>query len=172
MNWEAVGTVAEVVGAIGVIVSLIYVATEIRQNTAQVEEGIRVQYLAQLDASFQNFSRLRLLVAGDHEAARIWEQGIQDPLALDTVELSRFEALLNEYLFASQLVFMRVQEGQMYEEIWHNMLFSLVPLVERPGIAAYWVRWRGGFSADFVSAVEQASAAGLDAPDGTSDTAR
>jgi len=34
MNWEAIGTVAEVVGAVAIVLSLIYVATQIKQNTA------------------------------------------------------------------------------------------------------------------------------------------
>jgi hypothetical protein len=34
MNWDAIGAVAELLGAIGVIASLIYVATQIRRNTS------------------------------------------------------------------------------------------------------------------------------------------
>lgn len=33
MNWDALGTIGEIAGAIGVIVTLIYLATQIRQNT-------------------------------------------------------------------------------------------------------------------------------------------
>ena len=33
MNWEAASTIAEIVGAIGVIASLIYLAVQIRQST-------------------------------------------------------------------------------------------------------------------------------------------
>ena len=33
MNWEAVGAAAELLGAIGVIASLLYLATQIRQST-------------------------------------------------------------------------------------------------------------------------------------------
>ena len=33
MNWDAIGAIAEVVAAIGVILTLIYVAIQIRQNT-------------------------------------------------------------------------------------------------------------------------------------------
>ena len=36
MNWDAIGAVAELLGAIGVIASLIYVATQIRRNTSAV----------------------------------------------------------------------------------------------------------------------------------------
>ena len=34
MNWEAVGAVAELVGALAVLVSLLYLASQIRQSTA------------------------------------------------------------------------------------------------------------------------------------------
>lgn len=33
MNWEAVGAVGEIVGALGVIVTLVYLAMQIQQNT-------------------------------------------------------------------------------------------------------------------------------------------
>ena len=36
MNWEAIGAIAELLGAIGVIASLIYLATQIRQNSRQL----------------------------------------------------------------------------------------------------------------------------------------
>ena len=32
MNWDAIGAIAELAGAIGVIASLIYLARQIRQN--------------------------------------------------------------------------------------------------------------------------------------------
>ncbi|MGD2047251.1 MAG: hypothetical protein PVJ80_13005 [Gemmatimonadota bacterium] len=34
MNWEAIGATAELVGAVAVLVSLIYLANQIRQGTA------------------------------------------------------------------------------------------------------------------------------------------
>lgn len=34
MNWDAIGTVADIVGAIAVVVSLLYLAVQVRQNAA------------------------------------------------------------------------------------------------------------------------------------------
>jgi hypothetical protein len=34
MNWEAIGAIGEVLGALAVIVTLVYLAVQIRQNTA------------------------------------------------------------------------------------------------------------------------------------------
>ncbi|MGB5326252.1 MAG: hypothetical protein WBN40_12620 [Pseudomonadales bacterium] len=36
MNWEAIGAVGEVLGAVGVILTLFYLAVQIRQNTAMM----------------------------------------------------------------------------------------------------------------------------------------
>ena len=33
LNWEAIGVIAEVVGAVGVVVSLVYLAVQVRSNT-------------------------------------------------------------------------------------------------------------------------------------------
>ncbi|HSM09152.1 MAG TPA: hypothetical protein VLA33_09075 [Gemmatimonadota bacterium] len=57
VNWDALGTIAQLGGALGVIVCLVYVGAEIQQNTRQVEEATGVQRLAQLDAAFENLSR-------------------------------------------------------------------------------------------------------------------
>ena len=45
MNWDAVGAIAELAGALGVVASLAYLAIQIRQNTAQQrrEEVISIQ---------------------------------------------------------------------------------------------------------------------------------
>jgi len=38
MNWEIITAIGEIIGALAVVISLIYLAKQIRQNTKQVEE--------------------------------------------------------------------------------------------------------------------------------------
>ncbi len=42
MNWEAIGAVGEVLGALGVVVTLGYLAVQIRQNTNSMAAGRRL----------------------------------------------------------------------------------------------------------------------------------
>ncbi len=42
MNWEALGAIGETLGALGVIVTLVYLAIQIRQNTQSMHEGRRL----------------------------------------------------------------------------------------------------------------------------------
>ncbi len=46
MNWEAIGAVGEILGALAVLVTLVYLAAQIRQNTAQQkrEELVSIQH--------------------------------------------------------------------------------------------------------------------------------
>ena len=39
MNWDSVGAVAELLGAVGVILSLAYLASQVRHNTRQMQPG-------------------------------------------------------------------------------------------------------------------------------------
>ena len=40
MNWDAVGAFAELAGALGIVVSLVYLATQLRQNSALLKAPI------------------------------------------------------------------------------------------------------------------------------------
>ena len=54
MNWEAIGAVGEIVGAAAVVVTLIYVALQMRQNTRSIDES-RELALAQ---AYENRSQM------------------------------------------------------------------------------------------------------------------
>ncbi len=86
MNWDVVIAVAEIVGVVAVIASLVYVAVQIRQNTniarATLVHGTQV-----------SFSRFHELLAADAELADIYIRGenVED---LSKVETRRFNSLI------------------------------------------------------------------------------
>ncbi len=41
MNWDAIGAIAELLGAVGVIASLVYLATQIRQSREQMSQNTK-----------------------------------------------------------------------------------------------------------------------------------
>ncbi len=51
MNWDAIGAIAELLGAIGVIASLVYLATQIRHS----REQMRLNTRAMQAGSYQQF---------------------------------------------------------------------------------------------------------------------
>ena len=71
MNWEAIGAVGEVLGAIGVIVTLIYLAWQIQQNNRQLK-GTSLIAVQEYQRSMSeeltaNPELFRMVIRGNHD---------------------------------------------------------------------------------------------------------
>ena len=81
VNWDALGAIAETLGAIAVIATLIYLAVQIRQNS-RVTKDASAQSLLTVD------SNAHFLFASNGDLASIYRRGTQDPNALDADEMA------------------------------------------------------------------------------------
>lgn len=115
MNWEAISTIAEIVGATAVVVSLIYLAAQIRQNNRQVEEQIRALRLQAYDTAGADFSTLRLHVSGNPQRASVWRRAKDSYSALEPDEKSQANEMLHELMWAYQNIFSRMRGGERKE---------------------------------------------------------
>lgn len=153
MNWEAIGAVGEVLGAAGVIITLAYLALQIRQNSEHIEHNVRSQRLAASASLHQGIMEIRLAFLRDPELLRIFGQGRSDPHALPPVELSRFMVsctLLFEHL---AFAFDRQREGIAD---WSSFEHYLTDYTRSPGVQLWWERHgRRIFSPAFVDEVER-----------------
>ena len=43
MNWDAIGAIGEIIGALAVFLTLVYLATQIRQNTTRRFRSYRIE---------------------------------------------------------------------------------------------------------------------------------
>ena len=71
MNWEAIGAVGEIIGAAAVVVSVIYLALQIRAQNVESRLG------ATRDLASKRAEPLKLLV-GDDSAIEVWLKAIRD----------------------------------------------------------------------------------------------
>jgi hypothetical protein len=80
MNWDAIGAIGEIVGATGVIVTLLYLATQIRLNTKTVKgtaHQTQMDSTVALNNAIATDEKLAALIASanqDYEALRPGEQ--------------------------------------------------------------------------------------------------
>ena len=90
MNWEAASAIAEILGVIAVIGSLIYVGRQVNQNT----EIARANIVHETNSSS---NQIYQLIAQDPELADIYDRGTTG-VSLSGVELRRFAALVTIYM--------------------------------------------------------------------------
>src|SRR5215470_9601515 len=81
MNWQAIGAIGEVVGAIAVVATLLYLARDIRQNSRSLA-------ISALRDTTSNWNQWGNMIAASGDLAEIVARGNR---ALD--ELSEAEAL-------------------------------------------------------------------------------
>lgn len=89
MNWDATIAITEIAGLFAIIVSLIYVAAQIRQNTAIARSNI-------VHGTTESYSRFFELLASDVELADIFRRAIAEE-NLNETEIIQFSSLLEVY---------------------------------------------------------------------------
>ena len=72
MNWEAIGAIAELAGAAAVVLTLVYLAIQVRQNTAAMEENRKVELANNYDRRARTRVELSTLTASNPDIAELW----------------------------------------------------------------------------------------------------
>ncbi len=93
MNWEAAGAIGEIIGALAVFLTLIYLALQIRQNTKAVQASA-------VDASISKVTSVRQSMYENAEVAAIYVKGLANPDDLDEESRTRFRLLMHNIFLA------------------------------------------------------------------------
>jgi hypothetical protein len=99
VNWEAIGAIAEVLGAAGVIITLAYLAVQIRQNSHQLARSMQATRVAADDAVARGFDQWRQLLISDEKVSEIYVRGLENLSDLDPTERLRFNQLLTTFIW-------------------------------------------------------------------------
>jgi hypothetical protein len=138
---------AEVVAALAVVVSLIYVGRELQSNTA----AMRAESLQSVaDASAQ----ILLTTASDSALSRIRQLGIRDISLLTEAEAYRYGMLLRQSFFTLQNVYFQYQLEVLDPRVWAGYRRVICELWSRPGVRATWDLHRHALDPGFAELVE------------------
>ena len=118
MNWEIISTIAEAIGAAAVVISLIYLATQIRQNNRQVEEQVRALRLQAYDSAGADFSALRLHISSSQQLSSVWRRAKEGYGDLEPDEQAQANEMLHELMWAYQNIISRMADGTTDEVLW------------------------------------------------------
>ncbi len=109
MNWDAVGSVAETIGALGVILSLIYLAIKICNQNRQA----RLDVINELTRQRNDYSGN---LVDNGEFAEIWVRGINDYQGLNDVERVRASSHLSIMVCVMESLHEHRQANQLKDE--------------------------------------------------------
>jgi hypothetical protein len=131
MNWEATAAVANVVAAIGVIASLLYLAAQVRHEN-------RASTVAAKLASTQLLSNFVDLMITNPELMDLWLKGRKSLECLSKVEKYRFANMcLKAFWFFSVALF-QLQKGTLNKEDWTEFHPVIQFWLEGKGVQEWW----------------------------------
>ena len=136
MTWDAVGALAETMGALAVVITLVYLSKEVRANTRSVRRATTHDALQSI-AGFNQF------VASDPALVDVFWRGTGDPDSLDEEEWRRFVSLASTLVRRFELLYLDHLDGTLPAEIWAAQEANIVTWMARPGAQ----RWFESFGA-------------------------
>ncbi len=149
MNWDALGAIAEAVGAAGVVATLAYLAIQIRANTAALS--------AQARHSISELALQITMFRADHadEYARLDAGEALSPSDLQFQYWSHMQFMLHAETYLHH-----VELGLMPRAQWDGYVRFIVSYARSPGFAEFWAEAAPAFSEEFRAWLDRELAAG------------
>lgn len=148
MNWDAIGAIGEIVGATAVVVSLLYLAAQIRTSS----RATRASVFQGLHDAFAEFDRL---LVSDAELGRLFEAICSGDAALDSADGKRAAELLVQLFNKYELFFILNRERMLAHDVAEAMGVIVGRKVREPGVAAWWKTNQFRYSKEFVEWANQ-----------------
>ena len=148
MNWEMIGAIGEVGGAVAVVLTLVYLARQVRDSASQER---RNRYL-ELN---RDATKITDAIALDLQLADTFLRGVRDRTSLNQAEAARFAALMLNLFRAQEALFFYHREGGVDDWAAGSHKAALIDLLGAPGAQDWWAGRRNWFAQDFQAEVDR-----------------
>ena len=139
--------IAEIVGAIAIVISLLYVGVQVRDST----RAVRSAAVNDANTSIQNWY---LTISNNRQVSELWLDGLRSPEALDEDDEYQFHMTMHAAYMGFQNAFLLAQEGSLDEDILASITAALLPTKDLPGMRRYWRQRRGYFYPAFAEYID------------------
>src|SRR3954451_11223791 len=131
MNWDAIVAISQLVAAVAVILSLVFVGLQIKQNTRALQ---RTEH----NSTMEQWTVIRQAIVQNRDVAELMTAGLQGERALDAADQLRLEQMLAEQLWASFHIWDRTQRGIFPKGTFEAGGGVVAGLLKTPGGTAWW----------------------------------
>jgi hypothetical protein len=150
MNWEALGAISELVGAIGVIATLGYLAFQIRQNSHTVKTATAQSVMAAVNETLQTG-------AASPQAARMLMLGQTDFEALSDDEKMQFAVWLLSWFRIMDQAYQVHRLGTIDPGVWDGYFKHLQGTLQADSVRRWWSNRRMIFTPAFRELIDAAA---------------
>jgi hypothetical protein len=148
MSLQDLANLGEGIGGIAVLISLVYLALQIRQNTRTIQSTAFQQVV-------DSFSQISLAVGLDRGLTEVFMRANQVGLsALDPVDQAQMRFVLLSFFRRAESAFFHSQQGTLDMESWEGIRESLKGMLQGPAVREFWEGNAGVYNSRFRAFVE------------------
>src|SRR4051812_35828097 len=148
MNWDAISAVSQLIGSIAVVISVLYLAVQLRSST-------RVARVAAMDAAAGALRDVTKPFMENAELGRLWRIGLENLDALSPEDQARFFHAAHQFLKALETIHYHYVYGLLDLQLWSGWRELLHHYVGSPGIQFYLARRGAVFSERFLRFISE-----------------
>jgi hypothetical protein len=142
MDLDSLAKLSEFVGGFFVVVSLVYLAHQVRQNT----RSLRTENYARV---LERMSTLQSRLSADADLNRVVIIGAEDPARLTRSERVRFSWALYELFGAAEFMYHQAEDHALPPAVWRRWNATIEWWLSHPGMRAWWAAKPTPLSEDF-----------------------
>jgi hypothetical protein len=141
MNWDALGAMGELFGALAVVLTLGYLAVQVKQNS----QGMKFAAKLEIEKSYNEFTDLLLR---DSELFELHIKGMsgQDLNAIDDV---KYSLLMSRATRQFSSMYYQYQNHDLSDDEWHETSRLIRWFTLAPGYRSWWKKNEQNHRVDF-----------------------
>ena len=147
MTFHELGSIGEFVAAIATLITLVYLAIQIRQNTRIVRSTAFQQVV-------DSFSEISLAISRNRDLTEVFVRGRDGLSSLDPLEQERLRFALVSYFRRAESVYFHSEQGTLQMETWMGIRESLRRTLQGSGARELWGRDAHLYNPRFRSFIE------------------
>jgi hypothetical protein len=152
MTLEDMFYVSQMVAAVAIVLSLVFVGLEVRHSNKESRHRTVEEVL-------QNYRAARASIIEHADVARAWISGLHDFTSLDAADKVRFLLIADSFFNNIQSFFLHHTDGVMTREMYERERAVLDDFAGYPGLRTAWDLRKKYFQASFRASVEERIAA-------------
>jgi len=147
MDLQSLANIGEFIGAIVVVLSLFYLAIQVRQST----EAQRTENYAH---ALERLAAFQSTLSQNNEMSVIFSKGVVDASKLTPHEKVQFTWSLYEAFGAFEFMFHASKTDSIVDEVWSRWSIAIAWWLTFPGVQAWWKARPIPFTNSFTLFVE------------------
>ena len=148
LNLSELASIAEIIGALAIVISLIYVGIQVNDSAA----AVRAASANDANVAVQDWY---LEVGSDQQTSQVFYDGLASPEALPTHEEFQFLMMFHGIFLAFQNSYLLAEEGTIDVELREALTRAILGVKDTPGMRRYWRQRKSYLHTAFADYVDQ-----------------